>query len=288
MGPLVRIPGATFAQGTPPWMLDWLDRADQPLPRLWFGDETPVVTRTVAPFRIERYPVTVAEFGRFVAETGYRTDAERRGFSMVYGDEGWTDRDGAHWQAPGGPGTDNRGREDHPVVHMSWPDAENYARWAGLRLPTEPEWELAARGPAFRIWPWGDDWDAHNANTAEFHAGALTTLDAWQKWWMSIYERQGAIPLTTAVGSFDGRGDSPFGCAEMAGNVYEWTSTLSALYDPRAVTDPTVRMAMGRYRVIRGGSWMNFRYQVRCTERMHGDPDGWSNFAHGFRCATDD
>lgn len=94
------------------------------------------------------------------------------------------------------------------------------------------------------------------------------------------------MPQTTPVGAFPG-GDSVFGCSDMAGNVYEWTSSLSQMYDDEVECDPMLRMAMGRYRVIRGGSWMNFRYQVRCSERMHGDPSGWSNFALGFRCAKD-
>lgn len=288
MGRMLRIPGGSFDIGTPPWMLDWLERSDQPLPRIWFQDETPQVTRIVATFHMDQDPVTVHEFRTFVNDSGYRTDAERRGFSMVYGMDGWADWDGAHWQAPGGPGTNVDGLDEHPVVHISYDDAAAYARWAGMRLPTEDEWEYAARGPEFRIWPWGDDWGGHEANTAEYHAGTLTTLDAWRKWWISIYEQRGAMPLTTPVGSFAGSGDSPFGCRDMAGNVYEWTSTRSRLYDPATECDPTVRAATGRYRVIRGGSWMNFRYQVRCAERIHGDPYGWSTFAHGFRCARDD
>ena len=95
------------------------------------------------------------------------------------------------------------------------------------------------------------------------------------------------MPQTTPVGAFAGRGDSAFGCGDMAGNVYEWTSTTSYLYHETELCDPTLRLVMGRYRVIRGGSWMNFRYQVRCCERLHGDPAGWSNFALGFRCAKD-
>lgn len=287
MGEMVRVPGGSFAIGTPPWMLDWLDRSDQPLPRIWFHDETPSSMCTVSTFHIDRDPVTVAEFAAFVTETGYQTDAERRGFGMVYGENGWAEWDGAHWRAPGGPGTSSAGMGDHPVVHISFPDAGAYAHWAGKRLPTEKEWEYAARGPQFRIWPWGDEWHDPRANTAEYHAGSLTTLDGWVKWWTSVYERQGAMPLTTPVGTFAVLGESPFGCRDMAGNVYEWTSTRSRLYHPGTEVDPSVRMAMGRYRVIRGGSWMNFRYQARCAERIHGDPEGWSTFAHGFRCARD-
>lgn len=286
---MLRIPGGRFRQGSPPWLIDWLMRSDQPLPRIWFGDETPVVERWLAPYWIDRYPVTVGEFAEFVADTGYRTDAQRRGFSMVYApEEGWTEWPDVYWRAPGGPGTDVAGMADHPVVHVSWGDANAYARWAGKRLPTEPEWEFAATGTRLRIWPWGDEWDPGNANTAEFHAGPLTTLAAWRDWWKVAYAESGMVPHTTPVGTFSGRGDSVFGVGDLAGNVYEWTSTLSRLYAPSTECDPTVAMAVGRYRVIRGGSWMNFRYQCRCSERMHGDPDGWSSFAHGFRCARDE
>lgn len=287
MEQMVQIPGGVFLQGSPPWLLDWLDESDQPLPRRWFGDETPQIKVRLEPYLMDRHPVTVADFAAFVRDTGYVTDAERRGFGMLYDDRGWTELDGVTWQTPGGQGTGVEDRDDHPVVNVSWADAGAYARWAGKRLPTEAEWEFAARGPDFRIWPWGDSWDPQNANTSEFHAGRLTTLAAWREWWLRVYAEHGPMPWTTPVGAFAGRGDSPFGCQDMAGNVYEWTSTLSHLYEETTTCDPTVRMAVGRYRVIRGGSWMNFRYQVRCTERMHGDPDGWSSFAHGFRCAKD-
>lgn len=287
MDEMCLIPGTVFRQGTPDWVLDWLDAADQPLPRLWFADETPPVRTSVAPFRMDRFPVTVARYARFVAETGYRTDAERRGFGLVYTETGWQERPGVTWREPGGPGTARREFDDHPVVHVSWADATAFAAWAGKRLPTEAEWELAARGADFRIWPWGDSWNPAAANTAELYAGPLTSLSAWQRWWRAQCARDGPVPRTTPVGSFRSLGDSPFGCSDMAGNVYEWTSTLSHLYADTTRCDPTVRMAMGRYRVIRGGSWMNFRYQVRCSERMHGDPHGWSSFAHGFRCAAD-
>lgn len=285
-GDMVAVAGATFRQGSPEWLLDWLERQDQPLPRIWFADETPTVVRSVAPFRIDRHPVTVAQFAEFVAASGYRTDAEERGYGMVY-TSGWIECEGASWRAPGGPGTATADRGDHPVVHVSFADAQAYARWAGKRLPTEAEWEFAASGGEFRIWPWGNDWDPGRANTAEASAGALTSLQGWRDWWLALVERDGPLPRTSPVGAYAGRGDSGVGCWDMAGNVYEWTATPSHLYEGATSCDPSVRRALGHYRVMRGGSWMNFRYQVRCTERMHGDPTGWSSFAAGFRCAAD-
>jgi len=288
MGDMQWIPGGTFLQGSPSWVLDWLDGEEhQTLPRVWFGDETPTVRRTVEPFWLDRHLVTRADFAAFVAATGHRTDAEQIGFGMVYGEGGWEEIPGACWHAPGGAGTSIDGSADHPVVHVSYQDATAYAAWAGKRLPTESEWEFAASGPRFRIWPWGDDWQQALANTAEFHAGPLASLQAWKQWWSAACRQDGPMPRTTPVGQFSPEGDSGYGCADLAGNVYEWTASLSELYDDSAAVDPTVRTAVGRYRVIRGGSWMNFRYQVRCSERMHGDPSGWSSFAHGFRCAKD-
>jgi sulfatase modifying factor 1 len=284
---MIRIPGGTFLQGSPSWLLNWLDEADQPLPRIWFADETPQIRQSLPEYLLGKYPVTTREFDEFVRDTGYLTDAERRGFGMVYGEHGWMELEGACWRAPGGEDARADGFDEHPVVHISWNDATAYTSWAGGRLPTEAEWELAARGPDFRIWPWGDTWEPGNANTAEFHAGSLSTLGAWQEWWADTCSRHGPLPQTTPVGAFSSHGDSAFGCADMSGNVYEWTSTVSHLYNDAVTCDPSVRGILGHYRVIRGGSWMNFRYQIRCTERMHGDPDGWSSFALGFRCARD-
>lgn len=295
MAKMIYVPGGTFLQGAPPWMGDWLEDQGQPLPGEWFADETPQFRASVQPYWMDRHPVTVGEFRQFAHGTDYVTDAERAYYGMVYGDQYWEEREGSCWKRPGGHGGEVRGEirdyENHPVVHISWNDANSYARWSGKRLPTETEWEFAARGAHFKVWPWGDQWQpsegTHEANTAELHAGPLGSLDAWREWWHSVHRRSGPLPQTTPVGSFSPGGDSVFGCSDMAGNVYEWTATLSHLYGEVAACDPVVRKVMGFYRVIRGGSWMNFRYQVRCSERMHGDPGGWSNFALGFRCARD-
>jgi sulfatase modifying factor 1 len=283
---MLSIPGGTLQMGTPEWVMDWLQQEGHYFPRQWFADETPQIEVRLAPFQIDRYPVTVAQFRDFVHCTGYVTDAERNGYGMVYSSEFWDEMRGACWHSPGGPMTSAEGYNDHPVVHMSWNDATSYAEWSEKRLPTEAEWEMAARGQNFRLWPWGDEWNEANCNTAEFHTGKLASLEQWLQWWKSVYSVQGAMPQTMPIGSFPS-GDSAFGCSDMAGNVYEWTQSLSTMYDERVECDPVIRASMGRYRVIRGGSWMNFRYQVRCSERMHGDPNGWSNFALGFRCAKD-
>ncbi|HEV3001218.1 MAG TPA: SUMF1/EgtB/PvdO family nonheme iron enzyme [Solirubrobacteraceae bacterium] len=284
----VFVPGAAFPLGSPEWVLQWLERQGQPLPTPWFRDETPQTLVAVAPFVIDRHPVTVGQYAAFAEATGYRTVAERRGWSLVYGLDYWEEADGASWRRPAGVDTGYEPPPDHPAVHIAAEDAEAYAAWAGRRLPTEAEWELAARGPGYRLWPWGDGWCGERANTTELRLGdEVRSVAEWRAWWREATRARGPIPLTTPVGLFSPRGDSPFGVADMAGNVYEWTASPSRLYGPSPGCDASLLSVMGRYRVIRGGSWMSLRFQARTSERLHGDPTGWACFATGFRCAGD-
>lgn len=282
-----RIPGGEVLIGSPEWVLDWLVDEKQTYPKEWFADECPQVKAALPAYDVDRTPVTVAEFARFVEETGYRTDAERQGFGFVFTRQ-WEEVPDACWRRPAGVLAPAEPDPDHPVVHISWRDANAYATWCGKRLPTEAEWELAARGYDFRLWPWGNDWFRDRANTAEFWAGVdIRSTAPWFDWWTEHSAKHGPMPLTTSVGSFEGVGDSVFGVSDMAGNVYEWTSSLCSLRGDRRQYDPMYLAIEGVYRVVRGGSWMNFRYQTRCSERIYGDPTGWSNFAVGFRCARD-
>ena len=142
--------------------------------------ERPPHTVFVDAFEMDQFEVTNEQFEKFVAETGYVTDAEKAG------DTSWR-----YWA---------QGKPTHPVVKVSWNDAKAFCEWAQKRLPTEPEWEKAARGTDGRTYPWGNNWDANKANTKE--AGYRGT---------------------TTVGSFPD-GGSPYGVMDMAGNVAEWTS----------------------------------------------------------------
>src|SRR5262249_7000741 len=167
--------------------------------REWGGRELPRHRVALDEFYIDRYEVTKALFERFVRATNYRTTAERQGDGSVWqnkdGQWQWVNAKGATWRNPGGPGT--FATADHPVVQGSWHEASGYCQWAGRRLPTEAEWEKAARGVDGRRYPWGAEWDAAKAN------GDMTAR------------------ATKAVGSYPG-GVSPYGADDMAGNVWEW------------------------------------------------------------------
>ncbi|HEY7143334.1 MAG TPA: SUMF1/EgtB/PvdO family nonheme iron enzyme [Streptosporangiaceae bacterium] len=280
------IPAGTVTIGSPEDHLDAIAGV-QHYPREWFEDETPQHRVTVGTFGISRYPVTNAEFTDFTAATGYLTTAEERGFGLVYAAGYWEERQGASWRRPAGPYDSVEDRLDHPVVQVTHADAAAYAAWAGARLPTEDEWEYAAHGAAWACWPWGDDWDLERANTAEYWAKTpIADFRDWRTWWERRQKECREVPATSPVGAFSPAGDSPFGVADMAGNVTEWTATRYQMYDPGRRYDPVYAIAAGRYVVVRGGDWMKFRYQVRTSERIACDP-GYANFATGFRCASD-
>ena len=146
-------------------------------------------------------PVTVAQFRMFVEATAYTTTAEARGSAWNWTGK-WEEVKGANWAHPRGPDSDVKQKADHPVTCVSWHDAMAFCNWAGVRLPTEAEWEKAARGTDGRIWPWGNQ--KPNKELCNFN--------------MDVGD-------TTAVGSYP-KGASPYGVLDAAGNVWEWTSSL--------------------------------------------------------------
>lgn len=281
------IPAGRATIGSPPEHLDAVTAA-QHYPRVWFEDEAPQHTHEVRAFYLANHPVTNAQFAEFVLATGYVTRAERRGVGLVYGERYWDDRPGACWRHPGGPNDSIADRMDHPVVHVEYDEAVSYAAWVGKRLPTEAEWEYAAHGPSWTAWPWGDAWDPQRANTAEHWAGgAVRDFSGWRAWWQQHYAHYEARPATTPIGRFSPAGDSPFGITDMAGNVAEWTCSIYQPYDPTVTYDPGYMVAMkNRFRAVRGGSWKNFRFQTRTSERI-ACRGKYSNFETGFRCAAD-
>lgn len=163
------------------------------------------------------------------------------------------------------------GRENHPVVKVLWRDAQNYANWLNekfspqipqgfiFRLPSEAEWEKAARGEKGLIYPWGDEFDDTKSNT---------------------WESQKRI--TTAVGSYSPQGDSPYGCADMSGNVWEWTHSAWKEYPYNIEDGREDETDLSFTRVIRGGSFSYVRGFARCASRLADDPDfAW--YLRGFR-----
>jgi formylglycine-generating enzyme required for sulfatase activity len=184
-------------------------------------------------------PVTNAQFARFVEATQYRTTAEAMGFSRIWTGGRWMEVERAYWRRPEGPRSNIDGRLHHPVVCVSWFDAQAYCEWAGLRLPSEKEWEKAARGTDGRLYPWGNQAPASTrANFAMCHG------------------------TTTPAGEFSPAGDSPYGLNDMAGNIWEWTA--SWLEDPPAGSEQT--------RVVRGGAWSSKADHLQVTYRLDIDP----------------
>jgi formylglycine-generating enzyme required for sulfatase activity len=267
---MVTIPAGTFAMGSSAddiarGIAECRKRAkpeNEPKCEAWFRSEGPQHQVFLDAFAIDRYEVTNAQFEKFVAAQRYQTTAERDGSGWVRrekdGTWAWEEVKGATWRAPGGPGTS--AVPTHPVVQVSWHDAEAYCAWAGGRLPTEAEWEKAARGPDGRRYPWGNDWDATRANARHARKG------------------------TMAVGSHPS-GVSPYGVHDMSGNVWEWTADwyapgYYALSPQRSPTGPPT----GEQRVLRGGSWINEHFFLALTHRVEGKPGAHANNL-GFRCA---
>lgn len=226
-----------------------------------FDDEMPPHVVFLDAFYIDRYEVTNSRFSRFVQETGYRTTAEREGSSVLWQPRtGWVRTEGADWRRPKGPGSSAEPR--HPVVHVSWYDADAYCTWSGNRLPTEAEWEKAARGTDRRRYPWGNAWDSRKAN-AEY-----------------------AVGTAAAVGSYPA-GASPNGVEDLAGNVAEWVADW---FDASYYKNSPDRNPQGPTRrdqkVLRGGSWDNPSWSVTVTFRRSNIPTMRIDLA-GFRCARD-
>jgi len=226
-------------------------------------DEQPISTVAVDEFWIDQTEVTNGQFTQFITDTNYETIAEKEGAGYIYAAEsGWTYTSGVDWQHITGQNSNLNGLTEHPVVLVSWSDASAYCKWVNGRLPTEAEWEYAARGVNNYTYPWGDE--SPNADLLNYDEN---------------------IGTTTTVRSYSPDGDSWIGTSDMAGNAWEWTSSLYQPY-PYDVNDGRENEDSTNDRVLRGGSWANNGYNSHSAIRLDVYPDYRSNYI-SFRCAQD-
>jgi formylglycine-generating enzyme required for sulfatase activity len=235
----------------------------------WLEDEQPQRRVYLDDYSIDVYPVTNAQYGEFVEWMRQTHDHSRchpeEPANWDHIAQFWND---PKWNSP-----------TQPAVGMAWWDAYAYAAWAGKRLPTEAEWERAARGTDGRLWPWGDEWDPTRCNVRDGeYAGGPTPV--------GIYPT-GASPVACEeMVRIYPTGASPVACEEMAGNVWEWCADwFAADYYQRkeSLRNPTGPES-GSVRVLRGGSWSNAPWIARCADRSWGVPAAGGDL-RGFRCA---
>ena len=258
--------------------------------------EGPVREVTLGSFYIDRYPVTNRGFREFVKAQDYKTEAERFGWSFVFhnqlpperygkiiddtvaGHEWWCKVDGADWRHPEGPDSSIDARLDHPVTHVSWTDAAGYARWAGKRLPSEAEWEMAARGGLEqKTYAWGD----------ELTPGGKHLCNIWQGEFPSRDTGEDGYKGPCPVDAFAANG---FGLSSMTGNVWEWCGDwFHPDYQVTATRHNPVGPPRGTARVMRGGSYLchdSYCNRYRVAARTSNTPDS-STGNLGFRCVRD-
>jgi formylglycine-generating enzyme required for sulfatase activity len=278
---MVRLDGAQFLMGT-------VDVDGYPA-----DGEGPVHAVTLRPFCMDAVAVTNARFRAFVEQTGYVTAAQSFGWSFVFAgllpDEfpdtagvaaapWWRQVFDADWAHPEGSHSDLAGRDEHPVVHVSWDDAQAYCAWAGARLPTEAEWEYAARGGLVqRRFPWGDELEPGGAHRMNVWQGTFpaenTIADGWY----------GTAPVDAYL-------PNGHGLHNVTGNVWEWCSDWFGpeYYASSPAVDPH-GPASGTHRVMRGGSYLcheSYCNRYRVAARSGNTPDT-STGNLGFRTVRD-
>jgi len=235
--------------------------------------EQPIHQVEVRSFRIDKHPVTVKEFRRFIEHTGYKTDAEKFGDSGVFdfSTSAWALVPGANWKNPLGKNSP-LAQDDYPVTQVSWNDAVAYASWAGKRLPTEAEWEYAAKcgGKSATKFSWGNNLIMNGKYMA----------NVWQGNDLSAEQGADGFKLTSPVGYF---GETPCGLTDMGGNVWNWCSDTYKPYPGSTFPD----QQNAELKVIRGGSFFfdqNGENSYSVTGRSSNTQET-SLFNTGFRCA---
>jgi formylglycine-generating enzyme len=254
--------------------------------------EGPVHDVQLTAYRIATHCVTNTEFGRFVDATGYRTEAERFGWSFVFGGllpddfeetaavasaPWWRQVNGADWCHPEGPQSGVGDRGEHPVVHVSWNDATAYCAWSRTRLPTEAEWERAARGRRVgAAFPWGDDLEPGGEHRMNVFQGVFPGANAGDDGWFG----------TAPADAYEG---NDFGLCNMTGNVWEWCADW---YDPafylRSPRVDPAGPADGTTKAMRGGSYLchaSYCRRYRVSARSASSPDSSAGNV-GFRVAA--
>jgi formylglycine-generating enzyme len=270
-------------------------------PEEWKSDgEGPVRKVTLDPFWLDATAVTNEQFAQFVEATKYVTESERFGWAHVFigqlskskqrklretktvqGLQWWYAIDGAYWQKPEGPGSTIKKRMDHPVVSVSWNDAVAYTQWARKRLPTEAEWEFAARGPGEQtMYPWG----------SELEPGGKHRCNVWQGDFPHTNTAKDGYLWTAPACSFR---KMDWGFYNMIGNVWEWTAdwfspTWHATENEATRINPK-GSSTGETRVMKGGSFLchaSYCNRYRLGARTANAPDSATTNL-GFRCARD-
>ena len=248
------------------------------------ADEYPRHTVSLDAFFLDMYEVTNRQFRKFVKATGYKTTAEIQGKAWAYvEDEQWTEVPGAWWRKPEGRASIFASRRgSHPVVALSWEDAKSYCEWVGKRLPTEAEWEYAARaGTATNAW-----WGGKLSGSREVGNVADQThkREFSERPWPILEQYDDHYVRTAPVGTFEPNG---WGLYDMIGNASEWVADWygNNYYAQSSRKNPQ-GPSTGHFKVLRGGSWATSPEYLGTGVRIYNAPRT-SNAAHGVRCAKD-
>jgi len=257
-------------------------------PYIPLDEENPCREKPIQPFRIMRTTVTNAMFASFIKDTEYKTEAERIGWSFVFHKQlpddfeatqapvqaqWWRKVNGACWNRIAGPTTDYQLQDDHPVVHVSWNDAQAFAQWAGGRLPTEVEWEHAARGGLGDVpFPWGEQ----EPNDSDYQP-----CNIWQGSFPSDNTCADGHAATAPAESFEPNG---YGLYNMCGNVWEWTSGRLKIVGRSQESKQHAKYYKGS-KLLKGGSYLchtSYCFRYRIAARTGNTPDSTTTH-QGFR-----